>query len=90
MAAYTGKYRGRYDSHSEWVEQRRRRITGKSRIEVTLDNFKVKSHQGNSAIVDFEQSYRSDNYNDRVVKRTALVFEAGSWKIKREVTLAVL
>ena len=88
--AYTDTYKGKLLSHRAWVEYRRPRILRPGLLRVDLDNIHVKSRNANSAIVDFDQSYQSPTYRDKIRKRINLVFTDKGWKISRERTLAVL
>ncbi len=88
--AYTADYRGQQDNHAQWVAQRRSKIVGRRSIEVDISDFSVQSRGSDEVVVDFVQAYRSDNYRDRVLKRLHLVKRSGDWKIRRELTLAVL
>ena len=87
---YTADYRGRQDSHAQWVAQRRSKIVGRRSIEVGISDFSIQPRGSDKVVVDFVQAYRSDNYRDRVLKRLHLVKRSGVWKIRRELTLAVL
>ena len=71
---------------AEWVEQRRRRLTAPSFIEVELTDLEARAESPSRAAVTFVQSYRSNSYRDRVRKTLILVPEDGDWKIEREVS----
>lgn len=90
VSAYTDSYRGRYPSHDEWVKQRRKRVVRAQKVKLTLTQFRIKSSSAELAVIDFHQAYQSEKYSDRVVKRVHLTRINNSWKISREVTLAVL
>jgi tetratricopeptide (TPR) repeat protein len=90
ISAYRDSYKGQYSNHDEWVKQRRERVVRVDHIELTLSNFKVKLNSENQAIIDFHQAYQSPSYHDKVVKRLQLDRINNTWKISREVTLAVL
>jgi len=90
LDAYTADYKGNKADHNSWVEYRRSRILKPARIKVTISNIKVKSVTPGRAVIDFQQSFSSDNYRDKVTKRITLTKIRDEWKISREKTIAVL
>ena len=88
--AYTRSFKGKLVSHQAWVEYRRPRILRPGRLQVTLSNIHIKSRNADSAIIDFDQSYQSATYRDKIRKRINLISTDMGWKINRERTLAVL
>lgn len=76
-------------TRSEWEEERRRRLTAPSTIEVEIRSFKVLSQAPTEAWVEFEQEYRSDSYADVVTKTLRLDLEGDAWKIVEEETVSV-
>ena len=77
-----------------WKLHKRRVNASKSFIDVQLDHVTMihdpnRSPEGEIAVMDFEQSYRSDNYQDKTHKRMYWVRHAGQedWKILSEETL---
>ena len=88
--AYSKTYKGNQANHLAWVEYRRSRILRPGRIQVQLSNIHIKSRDARSAIIDFDQSYQSANYRDKIRKRINLIYTDKGWKIQRERTLAVL
>ncbi len=71
----------------EWAELRRRRLTKPAFIEIRIDDPRTRFESGVRASVQFTQYYRSDTYNDRVVKKLDLVNVNDVWKILRETTV---
>ncbi len=69
---------------SVWQAQRRARILRPRQIEVQLSALEVEPIDARRARVSFDQSYRSDNYSDRVGKSLELILEDGTWKILAE------
>ena len=70
-------------SRSEWEEERRSRIEGKSNIAVKLSDLQTKV-QGNNAIVKFRQDYRANGISISSRKTLELVRQGENWKIVRE------
>lgn len=77
-------------SRGEWSLQRRRAITRPRTIEVKLEELQVTEAGTDRVRVELVQSYRSDQYRDRVRKRLLLTREAERWLILAEETIAVL
>jgi hypothetical protein len=71
-------------TRTTWAAQRRERITRPRFIQVEVDSVGVRQIGDERAQVRFIQSYRSDSFQDRVVKTLDLVRESGGWKIARE------
>jgi Tfp pilus assembly protein PilF len=90
VAAYSNSYKGNKASHNAWIEHRRSRVLKPGPVKIGIDAIQVRQSSAKSAIVDFNQSYRSSNYQDSVRKRVNLINTEYGWKITRERTLAVL
>lgn len=73
-------------SREEWVAQRRSRIGGARTIEVGLEGVTV-ALEGERAVVEFGQNYRSDSYRSNDRKRIVMLRAAGAWQIVEETTL---
>lgn len=89
VADYLGFYSSRFTpsdgiSRSRWAGERRQRIERPRSIQVTLESVAVRPLEDGRAQVRFLQSYRSDSFEDRIVKILDLVQEAGAWKILHE------
>jgi len=71
--------------YNEWRNIRRARLTIPDNTRVELNNIHIYLDQDNArALAQFEQSYRSDHYHDRVVKQLQLTLEQGQWLIVSE------
>ncbi len=94
FAAYTGFYsprhRARFDTHEQWLAQRRSRILRPGEISVEVSDIRVKWRSDNRAIIDFEQKFDSPRYSDRVRKRLGFERVGAQWKITEERVLSVL
>ncbi len=88
--AYSSDYRGKKTNHQAWINYRRVRISKPDSIEIKLSDFKIKSQTSSLAIINFNQSFKSSNYSDKVIKQIHLKNINGNWKITREVTVDVL
>lgn len=71
-------------SRAAWERQRAERIRRPRFIEVTVESVGVRQIGDGQAQARFDQSYRSNRFNDRVSKTLDLVWEADGWKILRE------
>ncbi len=67
-----------------WEAQRRERISSPGSINVSVEQLKIITVASQIAVATFVQSYRSDNYHDRVSKLLDLVREDGEWRILEE------
>jgi thioredoxin-like negative regulator of GroEL len=73
-------------SRDSWSQVRAERIRRPRRIEVEVDSIGVRKIAEGSAQAKFNQTYRSDRFEDRVVKTLDLVLEDGNWKIRAEMS----
>lgn len=90
MAGYLGAYSKSFDpagkqSRSDWEQDRRDRIVGKSTISVKLENLTVKV-SGNQAVAKFRQSYRADSLSVSSRKTLDMVKSGDQWLIVKEST----
>ena len=90
MSGYLGAYGKEFDppgkaSRSVWEEERRKRIVGKSRIAVTLNNLSV-AVNGNKATAKFKQDYTADALQISSRKTLDLVKSGDRWMIVKEST----
>lgn len=90
VAAYNDDYKGNKASHKAWVDYRRSRVLKPGLVRVDINAVQLRQLTSQTAVVDFDQSYRSSNYQDSVRKRINLIKTRDGWKIARERTLAVL
>jgi|GEM_PF-591904 len=77
-------------SRADWVQRRRLLLGVARRIDVKVDSPSVERPGDGSAIVTFNQFYRSDSYRDAVVKQLRLIEREGRWLIVEEKVLSVL
>ncbi len=90
MAAYLNSYGPSFDppgkmERKAWEQDRRLKITSKSRISVKLSNLSV-SVQGNKASAKFKQDYNADTLNISSRKTLELNKSGERWQIVREYT----
>ena len=92
--AYIGYYSGDlkldFPSHQAWIAHRKKRILRPGYIKIEVSNFQIRAQSDNRATIDFEQSFNSLNYSDRVIKRIRLNRINSKWKITDERVLSVL
>lgn len=89
IQSYTVGYAPKNLNHQQWLKQREKRIKRPGSIKVTVNNFDIKFNN-NKAYVNFDQSYQSATYQDKVRKRMHLMLVNKHWRITSEVTLSVL
>jgi ketosteroid isomerase-like protein len=90
MSSYLGSYgkdfaTPRGQSRKSWEEDRKSRITGKSRISVKIDNLAV-TVKGDKATARFKQIYSADSLNVSSRKTLDLTKAADRWVIVKEST----
>ncbi len=90
LASYASDYRDRFNTHSQWVKYRQKRILRPGDIKVEVNKFTVRQRGANRATVDFTQAFSSPGYSDRVVKRLEFKRVDSQWKIAAERVLSVL
>lgn len=82
--AYAPDFKGKSASRKAWEQERRDRITGKKKINVSLSDLRVKVN-GNKASVRLRQDYNSDALSVKSSKNFELVKnKAGDWQITQE------
>ncbi|WP_374324703.1 TolC family outer membrane protein [Azonexus sp.] len=74
-------------SMKEWDRLRRTRIMPRESIAVTVDKLDVQMHGTDRATAKFEQTYRSNIYNDRVLKTLQMIRENSQWLITGETSV---
>lgn len=74
-------------SRAAWEARRRDRLSRPRFIEVTLAAIETRLLGPRRAWIEFDQSYRSDRFVDRVTKRLELVSQEGQWRIQHEIVL---
>jgi tetratricopeptide (TPR) repeat protein len=73
-------------SRSAWEAERKARIAKPRKIEVQLDNIKVKLDEKNRAVVSFRQHYKSTGLNVTSSKTLVMVKNGDKWLIQQERT----
>jgi len=90
LSFYTDNYRpDRKLSHKRWKQQRQQRLTRPDSIKVGISGVSIKLSSEKQAQVSFTQSYRADNYRDKVIKTLTFALQAGEWKIVDEISRAI-
>jgi len=77
-------------SRSDWEKRRRLLLAVAKNIDLKIDSPRVERPDDSTAIVTFNQFYRSDNYSDAVVKQLRLAERDGRWLIVEEKVLSNL
>lgn len=72
-------------SRSAWEEERRQRISSKSKISLKLENLTV-SAAGNKAVVKFRQDYKTSGLSVSSRKTLDMVKNGDRWQIVKETT----
>lgn len=88
MTAYFSAYASDFalpakQSRAGWEKDRRARITGKTRISITLSDMRIEV-DGDKATASFRQDYRGDALHVNSSKKLTLVRQGAGWKIVRE------
>lgn len=88
-SAYTAFYAQTFTpdgglSREDWNQLRRARISPRETISVTVDNLSVRMDGEDRAFAEFEQTYRSNIFSDRVKKTLEMIRVNGKWLINRE------
>lgn len=73
-------------SRSAWEEERRQRITSKSKITVKLENLTVTSSSATTAVAKFRQDYKANGLAVSSRKTLDLVKNGDRWQIVKEST----
>lgn len=82
-SAYTTDFKGKAKSREEWKNDRKDRIEGKKRIEVTVQGLQIKA-SGKLARVSLVQVYKSDSLSTTSPKVLVLENVGGKWLIQQE------
>lgn len=86
---YIANYAPKQQTHQQWLNHRKKRIVRPDPIQVKVSNFDI-VFKNAKAYVNFDQAFKSNNYQDKVRKRMHLIKSDTGWKISSEVTLSVL
>lgn len=91
FSVYSENYRpelGR--SQQEWRNMRSTRVTRPQWIKLDVDDIRVRQLDDDRIQVKLKQSYRSDFYQDRILKSINLIREDGEWRILMERSLGMI
>ncbi len=77
-------------TRADWEKHRRLLIGQAKNIDLKIDSPSVEIVPDGSALVTFNQYYRSDRYRDAVVKQIRMVQRDGHWLITEERVLSTL
>lgn len=87
LAAYERDYSSsKNQKHSDWAKERRERVSAPKSISVMLANIRVEMKDDNTAIVRFNQSYRSNILTSTTSKELELKKTGSRWLISAERT----
>jgi murein L,D-transpeptidase YafK len=87
LAHYSKKFFSQSTDLAGWIEHKRRVQANKTDVNIKLSNINMFRYPDNTqqmAIVNFEQSYRSNNLTSHMQKRQYWVLENNQWKIMYE------
>jgi hypothetical protein len=87
---YSTEHKHNFATHADWVKQRKQRLLRPGFIKIGISDIQIRAQTKNLAIIDFEQSFDSIDYSDRVIKRLGLSRIGSQWKITDERVLSVL
>ncbi len=91
FSCYSENYRpelGR--SLEEWREMRHSRVTRPAWIELEVNDIRVRQIEEGRVQVKLKQHYRSDFYQDQILKSINLIKEEGRWRILMERSLGMI
>ena len=77
-------------SRADWEKRKRQVIDAAKSIEIKVESPSVKRDEEGTAVVTFNQHYRSDSYSDAVVKQLRMAERNGRWLIVEEKVLSIL
>ncbi len=90
LKAYSGSFTPEDGlSRARWAQVRRVRLKRPDWIDVQLSDFDVR-FESDRAVVELTQTYGSDTYRDRTLKRMELMRHGDAWEITSEETLKIL
>ena len=75
-----------FNNNELWIKDRSRKILGKSAIEIDIKDLSIifDINEGERAIAEFIQYYKSESYTDTVTKKVILKKFGSQWKIVSE------
>ncbi len=77
-------------SRSAWVEQRKVRLLNPRKIEISVSEIELQIDNEPIKRAEFQQRYKSDYYQDNILKSLEFVSQDDQWKIISEKTVQVL
>lgn len=84
LAFYSPDFTPTGMSHTDWMQQRKERLTAPSSISVTVSKLKIQNVSANRAVAKFRQTYQSDKFKNTSSKTLDLQMIDGKWRIIRE------
>ena len=87
---YSPEHKLDFATHEDWIENRKHRILRPGFIKIGISDIQIRAQTENLAIIDFQQSFDSLDYSDRVIKRLGLSRINSQWKITDERVLSIL
>jgi murein L,D-transpeptidase YafK len=86
LAHYSGRFSSGGQDLAAWQAHKRNVNLGKTWVKVGLSNISMFRYprEGDFVVVNFEQSYRSNNLSNTIRKRQFWIKESGAWKILYE------
>ncbi len=93
IASYADGHKGRdHDTAAQWQAWRRDRITAPTSIEVAITKriISFDTQLPTVASAKFIQTYTTQDYADKVVKRLSFIKQEDGWKITKERTISAL
>jgi len=90
FAAYADNFKPdpRFANMAAWQAQRKRLITNKTLIRVSLQDIRIRSDSPATALAEFTQYYASDRTNSRDTKQLSFELTDSGWKITSESVIA--
>jgi len=90
ISYYSTEHKLNFQTHKDWAEYRTQRILRPGFIKIGISNVQIRAQTKNLVIIDFQQSFDSLDYSDRVVKRLGLSRINSQWQITDERVLTEL
>ncbi len=84
FAHYVHSFRTKFLDHQAWQNAKSIRNRGKSWIDISIKNLKIRPMPDNRLQLIFDQEYSSSNFSDQSRKELILQKTAGSWLISSE------
>ena len=90
LAAYASDFRPANGAAlASWIDYRRQRLSAPGFIQVDVGDIDVEMTGSDRARATFVQGYRSDNYQDQVIKTLTMRRTGEGWQIVTEVSEAI-